>query len=63
MSSLGIVRQSTRNVLINVRRWRYQHDGPGQCAEEIPAMDISPWIPNNGANWYTNFDMSLFTFN
>ena len=26
------------------------------------SMDISPWIPNNGANWYTNFDMSLFTF-
>jgi hypothetical protein len=26
------------------------------------SMDISPWVPNNGANWYTNFDMSLFTF-
>jgi hypothetical protein len=26
------------------------------------SMDISPWIPNNGSAWYTNFDMSLFTF-
>jgi hypothetical protein len=26
------------------------------------SMDISPWVPNNGANWYTNFDMTLFTF-
>ena len=26
------------------------------------SMDISPWIANNGANWYPNFDMSLFTF-
>jgi hypothetical protein len=26
------------------------------------SMDISPWIGNNGANWYPNFDMSLFTF-
>ena len=26
------------------------------------SMDISPWIPNNGSGWYTNFDMSLFTF-
>jgi hypothetical protein len=26
------------------------------------SMDISPWIPNNGSSWYTNFDMSLFTF-
>jgi len=26
------------------------------------SMDISPWIPNNGSAWYTNFNMSLFTF-
>jgi hypothetical protein len=26
------------------------------------SMDISPWIANNGSAWYTNFDMSLFTF-
>jgi hypothetical protein len=26
------------------------------------SMDISPWISNNGANWYPNFDMTLFTF-
>ena len=26
------------------------------------SMDISPWMPNNGAQWYPNFDMSLFTF-
>jgi hypothetical protein len=26
------------------------------------SMDISPWIGSNGANWYPNFDMSLFTF-
>jgi hypothetical protein len=26
------------------------------------SMDISPWIANNGSAWYTNFNMSLFTF-
>jgi hypothetical protein len=26
------------------------------------SMDISPWMPNNGAEWYPSFDMSLFTF-
>lgn len=31
------------------------------------SMDISPWVPPNngsdhGAQWYSNFDMSLFTF-
>jgi hypothetical protein len=26
------------------------------------SMDISPWIANNGSNWYPNFNMSLFTF-
>ena len=26
------------------------------------SMDISPWIPNNGSDWFRNFDMSLFTF-
>jgi hypothetical protein len=31
------------------------------------SMDISPWVPpnngsDNGANWYSNFDMSPFTF-
>jgi hypothetical protein len=26
------------------------------------SMDISPWIANNGKDWYPNFDMSLFTF-
>ena len=26
------------------------------------SMDISPWIANNGANWFPNFTMSDFTF-
>ena len=26
------------------------------------SLDISPWIPNEGANWYPNFDLGLFTF-
>jgi hypothetical protein len=26
------------------------------------SMDISPWIPQNGSSWYSNFNMSLFTF-
>jgi hypothetical protein len=26
------------------------------------SMDISPWIPNNGSAWYSNFNLSLFTF-
>jgi hypothetical protein len=26
------------------------------------SMDISPWIANNGSAWYSNFNMSLFTF-
>jgi hypothetical protein len=26
------------------------------------SMDISPWIAKDGADWYKNFDMSLFTF-
>jgi hypothetical protein len=26
------------------------------------SMDISPWIGKNGADWYPNFDMTLFTF-
>jgi len=26
------------------------------------SIDISPWIPNNGSGWYSNFDLSLFTF-
>jgi len=26
------------------------------------SMDVSPWIANNGAQWYPNFDMTLFTF-
>jgi hypothetical protein len=26
------------------------------------SVDISPWIPNNGSDWYANFDLSLFTF-
>ncbi|HEY5960891.1 MAG TPA: hypothetical protein VIV60_30255, partial [Polyangiaceae bacterium] len=30
------------------------------------AVDVSPWIgsngKDNGASWYSNFDMSLFTF-
>jgi hypothetical protein len=28
----------------------------------IFSMDISPWEPNNGAQWYAAFDMSQFTF-
>jgi hypothetical protein len=43
----------------------------GVIGEHLPnavfSMDISPWVaPNNGsdhgASWYSNFDMSLFTF-
>jgi len=43
----------------------------GVIREHLPnavfSMDISPWVaPNNGsdhgADWYSNFDMSLFTF-
>ena len=43
----------------------------GAIRESLPnavfSMDISPWVaPNNGADggaeWYSNFDMSLFTF-
>lgn len=43
----------------------------GAIREHLPnavfSMDISPWVaPDNGAdhgaNWFTNFDMSLFTF-
>jgi hypothetical protein len=26
------------------------------------SMDISPWMPMNGATWYPNFNMSDFTF-
>jgi hypothetical protein len=26
------------------------------------SVDISPWIPDNGSGWYSNFDLSLFTF-
>lgn len=28
----------------------------------IFSLDVSPWMPNNGRDWYSNFDMSLFTF-
>jgi hypothetical protein len=28
----------------------------------IFSLDISPWIPNNGAQWYPNFQLSDFTF-
>jgi hypothetical protein len=28
----------------------------------IFSLDISPWIPKNGADWYPNFNMSDFTF-
>lgn len=26
------------------------------------SLDISPWIPNQGAEWYANFELSDFTF-
>jgi hypothetical protein len=26
------------------------------------SMDVSPWIPNNGSAWYSNFNLGLFTF-
>jgi hypothetical protein len=26
------------------------------------SLDISPWIPNNGASWYSNFNLADFTF-
>jgi hypothetical protein len=26
------------------------------------SMDISPWEPSNGCSWYSNFDMTEFTF-
>ncbi|HMJ50879.1 MAG TPA: hypothetical protein VK540_02355 [Polyangiaceae bacterium] len=28
----------------------------------IFSLDISPWIPNDGADWYANFNMADFTF-
>lgn len=28
----------------------------------IFSLDISPWIPNEGADWYSNFNMADFTF-
>lgn len=28
----------------------------------IFSMDISPWMPNSGSDWYPNFNMSDFTF-
>ena len=34
----------------------------GSLPNAVFSMDISPWIPNNGSDWYTKFDMSLFTF-
>ena len=34
----------------------------GSLPNAFFSMDISPWIPNNGSAWYSNFDMSLFTF-
>ena len=34
----------------------------GSLPNAVFSMDISPWIPNNGSAWYTNFNMSLFTF-
>ncbi len=34
--------------------------------EQLPnaafSLDISPWIPNEGRDWYAAFDMDLFTF-
>jgi hypothetical protein len=34
--------------------------------QELPnaifSMDISPWIPNNGSAWYSNFNLADFTF-
>jgi hypothetical protein len=26
------------------------------------SLDISPWIPNNGRDWYSNFKLDDFTF-
>jgi hypothetical protein len=26
------------------------------------SLDISPWMPDNGRDWYSNFDLSPFTF-
>jgi hypothetical protein len=26
------------------------------------SLDISPWMPNNGAGWYPSFDLSLVSF-
>jgi hypothetical protein len=26
------------------------------------SMDLSPWMPNNGRDWYANFNMMDFTF-
>jgi len=38
----------------------------GALRAELPnavfSLDISPWIPDQGAAWYSNFDLSLFTF-
>lgn len=26
------------------------------------SLDVSPWIPNNGSDWYSSFDLGLFAF-
>jgi hypothetical protein len=28
----------------------------------IFSLDVSPWIPNEGADWYSNFNLADFTF-
>ncbi len=28
----------------------------------VLSMDISPWMPNNGRDWYANFNLAPFTF-
>lgn len=34
----------------------------GALPNAVLSLDISPWIPNNGAEWYANFDLTQFTF-
>lgn len=50
---------------------QYMSQFVGALAQYLPnavfSMDISPWVPPNngsdgGAQWYSNFDMSLFSF-
>ena len=38
----------------------------GTMRQQLPnavfSLDISPWIPDDGAGWYSNFNLADFTF-